>query len=217
MRGEECTNRERYGELLSLLVLLIGSTVVLARQNRQLMRDNGELFERATRPYVGMVVPVATAVSLQGDTISLGAPERSVRQVLLFFTTTCSFCRSAIPVWRSLATRVSTIAQARVYGVALDSTDSLAAYVEHAGLEFPIVQPSYPRFLHLYRSKAVPLTMVVNDSGRVLYARFGVLDSLVHFDSLLAILAEPNTLTSDGALGGSSTRVLFDSQHGGVP
>lgn len=97
-----------------VLLLLIGSTVVLARQNRRLVQDNGELFERATRPYAGMVVPVVPAVSLQGDTVSLGAPALSERQVLFFFTTSCPFCRSAMPVWRSLAKRVNGVSQARV-------------------------------------------------------------------------------------------------------
>jgi peroxiredoxin len=200
-----------------VLLLLIGSTVVLARQNRRLVRDNGELFERATRPYAGMVVPIVPAVSLQGDTVSLGAPALSERQVLFFFTTTCPFCRSAMPVWRSLARQATANSRARVYGVALDSADTLAAYVANAGLEFPVVRRSDPRFLHVYRSKAVPLTMVVNDSGRVLYARFGVLDSLTHFDSLLAILAMPDTLRGDVALGVSSKSVGSDSQPGGVP
>lgn len=127
------------------------------------------------------------------------------------------FCRSAMPIWQALGERASAISRVRVFGVALDSVDSLDAYVAHAGFEFPVVQPRYQRFLHLYRSKAVPLTMAVDDSGRVLYAQFGVLDSVAHFDSLLAILTAPDALASDTPLGIASSRAVFDSQHGGVP
>lgn len=200
-----------------VLLLLIGSTLVLANQNRQLVKDNRQLFERATRPYAGMVVPPAPAVSLQGDTVTLGAPAESERQLLFFFTTTCPFCRSAMPIWEALGERANAISRVRVIGVALDSVDSLEAYVAHAGFEFPVVQPSYPRILHLYRSKAVPLTMAVDDSGRVLYAQFGVLDSVSHFDSLLAILTSPDALASSIPLGIASSRAVLDSQHGGVP
>lgn len=179
-----------------LFLLLLGATAVLATQNSRLARDNRALHDRATRPYAGLVVPEALALTMGGDSVTLGAAHHGERQLLFFFTTTCGFCRSAIPSWSAIAQSVTQQHNVRVYAVVLDTTDSLATYAEHAGLSIPIVAPVDSRFPFLYRSKAVPLTMVIGESGRVLYSRFGVMDSLVHLDSIVTALGKIHPVAS---------------------
>lgn len=160
------------------LPLALGLVVMLAWKNHGLRAANDALFKRATRPYAGMIVPAFRAMTLDGDSVTIGQAAAEGRQVLFFFTTTCPFCRSTVPTWRAVASSLDTLSSrhVEVYGVALDSADARRYAADH-GLKFPIVRLPDWRLIHLYRSKGVPLTVVLSDSGRMLFAHLGELRS----------------------------------------
>lgn len=173
----------------STLPIALGLVIFLAWKNQALRSANDALFKRATRPYAGLVVPAFSTVTLDGDSVMIGESPAGSRQVLFFFTTTCAFCREMVPTWRSVAASLDTLSTGNVeiYGVALDSADTRGYAAEHH-LNFPIVWLPDWRLVHLYRSKGVPLTVVLSDSGRMLYAHLGGLRSRKQIDSLIAVI-----------------------------
>jgi thiol-disulfide isomerase/thioredoxin len=171
------------------LVLAIGIVVLLARAHRDLEARYQRLAERSAWLHPGSYVPPVPASFLTGDTITLGAPPSGTRQVLFVFTTTCPYCRASLPAWQSLAERADSltslgISAPRVVGLSLDSITATAAYVQEHGLRFPVSQFGSRRDQALYRTRSVPLILVVDSDSRVAYSRMGVLTSPAALDSV---------------------------------
>jgi len=167
--------------------------VVLALRVKSLNRENEELFRRLTRPQAGMYVPAFASATTDGGEVSV-AGHGHARQVLFVFNRTCPFCRASIPAW----TRIGAEAEAAngrgaAVGVSLDPPDSARAYAARHGLRYPVAVFPDRRTTALYRTRAVPVTMVVDSGGRVLYARIGELKEGPAADSVRAAagLARP--------------------------
>jgi peroxiredoxin len=160
--------------------------VVLGMRVRSLERENEELFRRVTRPYLGMYVPAFSAPATRGGAVSVGSPARG-RQVLFVFNSTCPYCRASIPAW----TQVAAAAEAAngpgaAVGVSLDPPDSARAYAARHGLRYPVAAFPDRRTAAIYRTRTVPVTMVVDSTGRVLLARIGELKEGPAADSVRA-------------------------------
>jgi len=181
----------RRGRVLVIGALLAacGLVVVLGWQNRRLREAQRELAERAERPYVGMFVPAVTARSIDGSTLTLGTPSET--QILYFFTPTCPFCQASIPAVVALAERARGIDLIGVGpGIGAGSTDELRDHARVSGFEFPVVELTDDRARALYRSRDVPLVLVVDSGGRIRYQHIGPLGSH-HVDEILAAAAIP--------------------------
>lgn len=161
--------------------------VVLGMRVRALNRENEELFRRLTRPVAGMYVPAFTSAALEGGgPVRVASPVRG-RQVLFVFTTTCPYCRTSIPVWKSIgATVEAAYGPGSAVGVSLDSAQKTLAYVRRHQLSYPVVRFPDVRSERLYRTRSVPVTMVVDSTGRVVFSRVGELKAGVAVDSVLA-------------------------------
>lgn len=160
--------------------------VVLALRVRSLTRENEELFRRATQPRAGMFVPAFTGATTDGGTVSVGSPARG-RQVLFVFNATCPYCRASIPTWTRIGAEVEAArGRGAVVGVSLDSAGTARAYAARHGLRYPVAIFPDQRTMALYRTRAVPVTMVVDSTGRVLLARVGELKEGIAADSVRA-------------------------------
>jgi peroxiredoxin len=164
----------------SLLVVVLGMRV------RALNQENEELFRRVTRPYTGMYVPAFASPTTDGTSVSVAGPQRA-RQVLFVFNATCPYCRASIPAW----TRIAADAEAAggrgaAAGISLDPADSARAYASRNGLKYPVAVFPDRRTVSLYRTRTVPVTMVVDSTGRVLYTRIGELKEGPAADSVRA-------------------------------
>lgn len=179
---------------LAVSTLLV---VVLAASHRDLSDRHQELLRFATEPHAGMYVPAFDATTIGGDTLKIGEARPGQRQLLFFLTTSCPYCRASIPAWKEL-TRSAPV-EASVVAVALDSTHLVEAYRRQHGLELPIIVLSDRRLRALYRVNRVPLTMVVDESGRVLAARTGELSESAAVDSI-------RRAVTGGAVPNGSTR-----------
>lgn len=76
-------------------------------------------------------------------------------------------------------------------GVAFDSAHLVGPYAREHELSFPLVVLDDRRTAALYRVTRVPLTMVVDGSGRVRFARIGQLTDPAAIDSVRAALTAP--------------------------
>lgn len=144
--------------------------VVLALRVHGLRLENRELLRLASDPHAGLVVPAVSMVTLDGEAVTVGAPE-SARQVLLFFTTTCPYCAASLSPWRRIALAArDSAAGFSVLGVALDSVADVRRYASVHRLPFRVTILTERRLARIFRATRVPLTMVV-DSSREAIAR----------------------------------------------
>jgi peroxiredoxin len=163
--------------------------VVLALQNRALTRRQNDLLLRITSPQPGLYVPTASLRSLDGEHVTIGEPRPGGHQVLFVFNTTCQYCLASLPAWESIATQArSTDSGIEVYGVSLDSLDVTRQYVAAHKLSYPTVLFPPGKLPSLYRTRNVPLTMIIDADGRVAYARAGVLNEQTVVDSVVAAM-----------------------------
>jgi hypothetical protein len=95
-----CTDVLRVFPATALLLALV-LVVVLAHQNRSLRAELTRVRLQAHLPPVGLTVPAFDAVTLSGESVTVGRAANA--QVLFFFATTCDFCRRTLPAWDTIA------------------------------------------------------------------------------------------------------------------
>lgn len=182
------SNRRSLSAVASALALAAAALliVVLARQNVTLRQRLEQVQRDAAQPRAGLFAPTFTAVSLDGTPRTIGERGDDGRQLLLFFATTCAYCRASLPAWRTLAALADSLVSPRVevIGVVLDSAHRAPAYAAEHALPYPVVPLASTKLRSLYRARSVPLVMVVDHDGRVLYARTGVLQDGAAVDSV---------------------------------
>lgn len=178
--------------------LVVACLLVLALsiQHRALRDRLDRVVRRATRPHPGLYVPTVRVARLEGDTVTVGEAGPHQRQLLLVFTTTCPYCRASLPAWKQVAAAAQPTSGSppvTVYGVSLDSADVTLAYRDAHALPFPIVRFT-SKLPDLYRFWSVPTIVLLDETGRILYARHGVLTTRTGIDSVIAAIhAAPPT------------------------
>jgi peroxiredoxin len=179
------------GALVAALVGLSLVTVELARRYADLSRSYDMLRQRSGLPHAGYFVPTFAGRTASGDTLQIGATsDVRHRQLVFVLTTTCPYCRQTLPVWSKLTDSARRLAgwTVDVIGISLDSAAATKRYGEAQGLGFPLVTFPSRKLKQLYRARAVPQTLVLDEEGRVLYARTGLLEPTATLDSVYRAL-----------------------------
>jgi peroxiredoxin len=145
--------------LLALLAVSLGLNVYLARRVLSPRPPQGAPSLLAK----GDSVPPLDARTLEGTPETLSYGEKAT--VLYVFTTSCPWCRRNLPNVKELFAAKQS--QFRFVGLALDDT-KLAEYVAEHRLPFPVYKGASGDARQLYRLGAVPQTIVIGESGRVL-------------------------------------------------
>lgn len=183
---------ERIGRHLPAIALTAAAAlvVVLSLKVRDLNDRYSKLFERATRPYAGMFVPTFQTRTLEGAPVTVGEAPGSGRQVLFVFTTTCPYCKSTLPAWREIEAALDTVRSVpvAVYGISLDSVEATRRYAAEHGLPYPVVRFPEDKLSAIYRAGTVPLTVVLDEEGRMIHSRLGELKGRPAIDSVLAMV-----------------------------
>lgn len=177
MRGRWTVGLLTIGLVASLALVLL-----LAHRVRERDRAYREVWDRAMYAHPGMFVPEFEADALDGRTVHVGAPAVGERQVVVFLTTTCPYCLKTVPFWKEIAEQLP----GRVVGVQLDSAHLGPVYVQEHAIGFPVVPVAARRIPMLYRVRSVPLTLVVDEDGRVVHARRGEIIERAAADSVVA-------------------------------
>jgi peroxiredoxin len=185
------------------LVVAATLVVVLSQRLTRLTHAYEVLQRRASTLTTGTMVPTFQAVTLTGDTLTVGERLDGGKQVLLLLTTTCPFCRATLPVWAQLADSIRQVRpEVEVIAVSLDSLDETRRYAEEHGLAMPVVTLPTRKLGRLLRAGRVPQTVVVDHEGRVLYGWTGLLSAQAVLDSILiAVTAAPAAVPVDSASG----------------
>ena len=174
---------------LPVLAAIVATCLValLAWQNRDLRRTQGELETRVREPYPGMFVPQVATLAIDGAPLDVGAPAADF-QVLYFFMPDCPYCAASAASIRALSERLARETGGRVplIGVGNAAVDELLGYVRDQRFGFPIASITEQRTLALFRASIVPLVLVVDRNGRVHHATVGTFDSEAKIDLVLA-------------------------------
>lgn len=169
--------------------------VVLGQQKRDLITQVEEtqlqLRRATTEPSRGMYMPAFQAQPVEGGApATIGELPSEGRQVLLMYTTTCPFCLSSIPAWKQITTAVDTMTSIRatVWGVSLDSVDATRQYISKHALPYSTVRFPSDKVAAMYRAGTVPVTLVLDESGRTIYSRTGELKEKIAIDSVISAI-----------------------------
>ena len=185
--------------------LVVGATlvVVLSQRLTRLTHEYQVLQRRASTLTTGTMVPTFQAVTLTGDTLSIGERKDGGRQVLLLLNTTCAFCQATLPVWAQLADSIRQVSpDVEVIAVSLDSLDATRRYAEEQGLNMPVVTVPTRKLSRLLRASRVPQTAVVDHEGWVLYGWTGLIAAEAIWDSIfIAITAAQPAVPADSTSG----------------
>lgn len=197
------------GPRLFLWVLLAGSAamlVLLGVRHRTLRESFHEHRRTDMRVQRGQYVPSFKGITAAADeSLTVGQGPVGSRQVLIFLTSTCPYCRQTLPFWKRMAGQLadSITAGSPVRILAL-TTDSLTVAKEYARinqLPFPLVPLEGMRLVSMYRAFVVPQTIVIDHEGRVLLARHGVIETQQALDSVIkaAVNAKPESASGQAA------------------
>ena len=185
--------------LLATGLFLTSSTIVaLFKRHTDLRKAYFELRTRASRPYRGYVVPTFRAGTVSGDSVTIGElPDSLSRQLVFVFNTTCPYCKATLPLWALLAdsARRQRSVHVTVVALSLDSLSLTLRYAaDHRVTYTTATFPSWKTAMH-FRAIVVPLTLVLDHRGRVLYAHAGLLEGKPTVDSLYRAIRGELSLT----------------------
>lgn len=177
-----------YAALVAASVLVVVLGVQKRRLDVEVSRLRADVTRAVREPVRGMYMPAFTTSTLDGAPATIGSVPGEGRQVLFVYTTTCRYCLASLPAWKRIAATVDTLSTAttQVYGVSLDSVEVTRQYARRHALPFPTVRFPDDKLTSMYRARAVPVTLVLNEQGLTMYSRVGQLSEPAAIDSVLA-------------------------------
>jgi len=197
----------RVVELLALACAVF-LVVTLSVQKREIEQAYLRAREVAFSAYPGMYVPHLSVEDVGGQRIAIGAPNPGHFQALFFLRTDCEFSVASLPAWERAQRDISNLGHEAI-GISFDSLEASRAFAQKHELGFPLVPLPDERVAGIFRVSGVPLTLVVDDKGRVVHTRRRqftqpAADSLISFlkeisndlDALEGLVADPPTRQS---------------------
>jgi peroxiredoxin len=168
-------------------LLSSGSVLKLVHVNRTLVKERNAAISRGLEWHRGQFVPIFHGSDGCGQELQGGLPTGQ-KQVVVIFTTTCPYCLEMLSAWSDLA-RFARENGSDLVGVSLDSARLTKSYIQRHALQFPVACLLDTRMLRLMKASAgVPQTMVIDSTGRVLFARVGLIRKPALDSARLALL-----------------------------
>jgi thiol-disulfide isomerase/thioredoxin len=170
---------------IGLILILCVVNLLLIKQNLDLRKQLAaggrtlDLTKNFLQP--GDVVAPVSATDLDGRPYHLDYKKDGRQRLLLFFSPNCPYCRQQSPLWRDLLDKVDSN-RFTVIGVVSDREDKrlVSAHADGAGY-FKTKTPLPLVFfdsesLGSYKLSATPMTLLINEEGRVEHAWVGKWD-----------------------------------------
>jgi peroxiredoxin len=158
--------------LTVITALVIGvSFWYIVAENRRLAQQAGIARPSPQEPVavrgllVGDQMPSVLAYDRDGADVDLAEIVADSR-VLVFFTTTCEFCRKAAAGWNELAASLSARGTS-LLGVSFDSAEDTNEFVRSEGILWPVVRVTSSERRRVLDINTVPRTVVLSTSGQV--------------------------------------------------
>lgn len=189
VHGVATAGRSRRGTAwaMSLFAMAAGAlVVVLSLQVRALRGYQRQVQHMKAYPHGGQWVPAIRAGTLTGDSVTVGETQPGRAQVLVAFSTSCPYCLATLPKWKAMTDSLRHDPQARfdVIWVSASSWDSTRAYVQRHQIDAVVARMPTPKLAKVYQLKTVPLTVVLDQYGRVAHAHASVFANAAAMDSI---------------------------------
>ena len=147
---------------------------------------------------LAVFLPVASGVAkeaapfnlktLSGEEVSLSELKGSP-VVLLFFSTSCHFCRLEMPILQKLYEEYALKADLKVFGIAArENPERVKGFVSSLGVNFPILLDETGRVFMEYTVMGVPTAFFVNPRGEIADLVIGATNEKVLRNKLNSIL-----------------------------
>ncbi len=190
----------------ALVAVLTVTLVVLSSKHRKLREDFLEHRRADGRAAVGMFVPMFTAKTTDGADRTIGSPATGGSQILLYLTSTCPYCKVTLPYWKQLPQRLAarSALKTELIGVTTDSVSTAAGYAQANALPFVLVPFPDRKLEAMYRAFSTPQTVVIDSTGRVIYARHGVIGTVAAIDSVIAAATDKRPAVRSTRAGSTS-------------
>jgi len=180
----------RFWSVASVAAIVVLSAVAmgLAVEVRALAPQARALQRSKVMPVPGMFVPTVRTATVAGDSITLGETRVGRSQVLIYFATTCQYCRETLPAWTriSRALLADSLARFDVVWVSMSPRDSTRPYLAEHGITFPVVHMPHWKINRLTRVNGVPMTVVADHNGRIIHVHPSVFHNAAEEDSVWA-------------------------------
>ena len=175
----------RFGRILILLAaLLLGGawTVISQVPSQQTISMTAEA------PLPGYAAPDFTLVTTTGESIQL-AETRGQPVVVNFWATWCGPCRAEMPDFQRASERLA--GQALILGV--NQQETAAQVTEFAlslAIDYPLLLDTTGDINQLYRVRALPTTVFIDEDGIIDEVYTGVMTQAVLEEKLAALMVE---------------------------
>lgn len=143
--------------------------------------------ERSEAARTRAKLPDVELIDLEDASTSVAAlPGRST--ILVFFTTTCEYCRTGIA---ALQRRVAAFDRAQIVLISPEARDPVRAYSQENGLDlipqFRVLRDTLPGLSALFRIRRVPTVLVYGPDGTL----NGQFEGLTSVESILQAAEVP--------------------------
>lgn len=109
------------------------------------------------------------------STARLASPRPGNIQVLYFFSPACKFCQASAPHVERMYRNVQGQPGIEMYAVSTLDSAATAQYLQRTGSAIPTVVLPSKREINLYRLNVVPILFILDEGGRVIFAKYGEL------------------------------------------
>lgn len=169
---------------VALILALSVCNVLLLTQNfrlRKQLSSAGGINGSANSLKAGVTVTPFAGTDLNGRPYQVEYRKDRRRQLLLFFSPSCPYCVKQGPIWRDMLNRIDST-RFNVVGIVGDRENKQEVLSHAEGLGYfktrialPIVSVG-DETLARYKLTATPITLLIDDNGRVEHAWVGKWD-----------------------------------------
>lgn len=129
-------------------------------------------------PRVGEKMPAYAAVRLDGSPYNIEEQSGKVTLVNIW-ATWCTPCRYEIPELKAMQSELSPKGF-EVVGVSIDDIDSVStvkSFVTEQQINYPIVLDPHGRLSTMFRTVAIPMTILLDREGTIVWTKYGIIRS----------------------------------------
>lgn len=178
-------------KIVPLLLLVVAIGACKRREQPAAVTQTGTQAPTATAPAttttgveVGATMPEYTATLLDGAPYDL-AKERGQVVLLNLWATWCAPCRSEMPDLQALHNKYSARGF-KVVGVSIDQggAETVKPFIAEEKITYPIVVDPDERMAAILNTSVLPVTLLLDRNGKILWKRPGQIDPLDRLDHL---------------------------------
>lgn len=158
------------------LFIMAGLIVALGLKNSKLSREHAETIRSATYASSGMWIPDFIATTTEDRTVRIGGAAGK-RQILVYLSPGCRFCELSMPFINEMDRFSRTYSNLEVIGLTRTDDASMDSFITKHDIRFPVAVVRDARLINLLRFGPTPTIVTVDTTGKVSYAKIGMIES----------------------------------------